>query len=136
MGSKGAGIAAIVNPVALVANAVALGSEVYKGIEANKARKAAEDAANEQARQAQALQDQLLKQQKDAADAAAADKATKDQQASDQAAADAGNAARDASRRRQQALRSGAGSRQSTILTSPLGDVGQASTAAKTLLGA
>lgn len=123
-----------------VTAALSAATATYQAVDANQQRKKAEGEANKQADAAKAAQEAILKQQKDQQDALAQDQASRDKtaqsKATDQTASDAGNMARDQARRRQAALRGGAGSRQSTILTSPLGDVGQAPTATRTLLGA
>ena len=124
--------AAAIPIAATVLGGALIGSQVYQGIEANKARKQAEDAANEQARQTQAATDKLIADQKAQQEKMASDQAALDENTKTN---DVNNAARDTSRRRQTALRAGAGTRQWTILTSPLGDVSTPTTTAKTLLG-
>lgn len=119
-----------------VSTAVAASAATYQAVDANQQRQHAKGAAQAQADQAKAMQDELLKQQKEQEASAQAERDANATREADQAATDEGNASRDQSRRRQQALRAGAGSRQSTILTSPLGDTGAATTATKTLLGA
>jgi hypothetical protein len=74
-------------------------------------------------------------QAKDAADKQANQQAGLEQQAKDQqASVDASNAQQMA-RKKQQAAAAGAQGRADTLLTGPMGAVGQAPTAGKTLLG-
>lgn len=102
--------------------AVAAGGAIAQANEARKARKAAETQANLQYAQQQEMMNQAKEEQKKF-----------ETQQADAAAAAAGNANRDASRKR------GApgtdGGLRTNVLTSPLGVQGSASTAGKTALG-
>lgn len=104
---------AITASIIAASAAVSAGTSIYSASQSAKAGKKAENAANDQA----LAQKKLL-------DEAAAKSAT-----------DTSIADRDAARKKQRQAASAAQGRSETLLTSPLGVVGQNSSSGKTLLG-
>lgn len=126
MGNSGQqGALASINPVALAANAVAFGAQVYQGVQANQEKQHAIGAA--EAEQT-AIQGQIAAADKAKADSDAASAAT--------AAAQVGaNREQSAAIVKAKAKASGTASSQGSILTSPLGAT-SAPIVIKSLLGA
>lgn len=98
--------------------AASAGGAAYQAVEAHSARQDAKRQAEQQA----AEQNRLLEEEK--------------KRQAEQESADAERVATQQARQRQRALAGGAQGRAGTILTSPLGVMGEAQTAGKTLLGA
>lgn len=97
----------------IIAAAATVGTSAYSTVQSNKAGKRAENAANDQAQAQKKLLDE----------------------AAQKSANDESIANRDAAREKQRRAALGAQGRNSTLLTSPLGTVGQPSAVGKTLLG-
>jgi hypothetical protein len=94
---------------------------VYAANQSNKAQKQAANQSADQGRTAERLQNELISRQ--------------DEQVKGAESEAANTTARDEAKRRQRQRSVGATGRRDTILTSPLGLVGQASATGKTLLG-